>query len=152
MDVTHVVYTKHDNFGNSDNYLYQDTFLVDRKKYRNISLVTIRQQRNCASCDTALSKGLTCLTKNKRYEGRKWYCSSCARLVYPTKLIGKIVGYYYHNTPLYYCKKKDKLLGYLSWEEAISSGAVTSDRHYELQGMIEDLQHEEAMESAYNEF
>lgn len=152
MDVTHVVYTKHDNFGNSDNYLYQDTFLVDGEKYKNIAFVTIRKKRNCANCDTVLAKGLNCLTKNERYKGRKWYCSSCSRLVYPHKLIGKVVGYYYNDTPLYYCNEKSKLLGYLSWEEAISSGAITTDRYYELQGMVEDLHHEEAMTAAYNDF
>lgn len=52
-----------------------------RKKNKNLCYVTIRQDRFCKHCNELIPKGTRCITVNKCYEERAWYCSECVRLI-----------------------------------------------------------------------
>lgn len=51
------------------------------KKNKNLCFVTIKQDRFCKHCNERIPKGTRCLTVNKRYKERAWYCSECVRLI-----------------------------------------------------------------------
>lgn len=51
------------------------------KKNKNLRLVTIKQDRKCKHCNGLIPMGTKCITVNKKYQGRAWYCSECVRLI-----------------------------------------------------------------------
>ena len=51
--------------------------LVNNSKNRNIRFVNVRAIRQCKYCGSPIGVGDTCLTVNKKREGRRWICLSC---------------------------------------------------------------------------
>lgn len=50
---------------------------VNSSKNRNIRFVNVRAVRQCKYCGNIIGVGDTCLTVNKKKEGRRWICLSC---------------------------------------------------------------------------
>lgn len=54
---------------------------VNNSKNRNIRFVNVRATRQCKYCGNQIGVGYTCLTVNKKKEGRRWICLSCVDAV-----------------------------------------------------------------------
>lgn len=54
---------------------------VNNSKNRNIRFVNVRAIRQCKYCGNLIWIGDTCLTVNKKKEGRRWICLSCVDAV-----------------------------------------------------------------------
>lgn len=50
---------------------------VNSSKNRNIRFVNVKDVRQCKCCGSIIGVGDTCLTVNKKKEGRRWICLSC---------------------------------------------------------------------------
>lgn len=50
---------------------------VNSSKNRNIRFVNVKDVRQCKCCGSIIGIGDTCLTVNKKKEGRRWICLSC---------------------------------------------------------------------------
>lgn len=50
---------------------------VNSSKNRNIRFVNVKAVRQCKYCGSIIEVGDTCLTVNKKKEGRRWICLSC---------------------------------------------------------------------------
>lgn len=50
---------------------------VNSSKNQNIRFVSVRANRQCKYCGGIIGVGDTCLTVNKKKEGRRWICLSC---------------------------------------------------------------------------
>lgn len=50
---------------------------VNSSKNRNIRFVNVKDVRRCKCCGSIIGVGDTCLTVNKKKEGRRWICLSC---------------------------------------------------------------------------
>ena len=54
---------------------------LDKKGTTAFKFVKIRAVRTCAHCLKAQPIGTSCLTVNKRYSPRCWYCENCVQLL-----------------------------------------------------------------------
>ena len=50
---------------------------VNSSKNRNIRFVNVKDVRQCKCCGNIIGVEDTCLTVNKKKEGRRWICLSC---------------------------------------------------------------------------
>ncbi len=54
---------------------------VNSSKNRNIRFVNVKDVRQCKCCGSIIGVGDTCLTVNKKKEGRRWICLSCMNAI-----------------------------------------------------------------------
>lgn len=54
---------------------------VNSSKNRNIRFVNVKAVRQCKYCGNIIGAGDTCLAVNKKKEGRRWVCLSCANAI-----------------------------------------------------------------------
>lgn len=43
----------------------------------NTKIVKVKQDRTCKLCHKVIPVGSSCITTNKRSEGRRWVCHKC---------------------------------------------------------------------------
>lgn len=147
MKIIQTIYTMRD--GN----LYQDTTLEGTlTKSSNFKIVKIRQDRVCACCNTSIVSGTSCLTRNRKYKGREWFCSYCSKYFVPMEVKEKVVGYFANGKTIYFCEEVHPILGYLSSEEALFLKKVNNlDLFYIEEDYIEEV-HKEAYAAAIDDF
>ena len=51
-----------------------------RNKNKNFTFVKIKADRFCKHCGNKINRGTSCLTINKKSEGRSWMCDNCVVL------------------------------------------------------------------------
>jgi len=54
---------------------------INVSKSKNFCFVTVRSDHCCKHCGTTIKKGTSCLTINKKKEGRAWLCEDCLSLL-----------------------------------------------------------------------
>ena len=54
--------------------------LCNRSSYRNVRFVKVRESRLCEHCGEGIATGVECVTVNRKYKGRRWYCLKCVDL------------------------------------------------------------------------
>lgn len=51
--------------------------VLNKSKSRNTRFVKVKTSRYCQYCDNQIDEGTTCLTTNRKLQGRRWICLAC---------------------------------------------------------------------------